>query len=220
MSKKEVLYYEVEKIPCKASKTYLFFKRIFDIIFAVLAGLILLPLLLVIAICVKIDSKGTVLYRHRRIGKHGKYIYLYKFRTMFSDSDNLEKYFNDEQMAEYLENFKVEDDPRITKLGKFLRKTSLDELPQILNIIAGDMSLIGPRPVLEDELLRYEERLPIFLSVTPGMTGWWACHGRSKLTYAERIELELYYAEHCNILLDIKCFFKTVIGVLKGDGAI
>ncbi len=211
---------EVEKLECNASKGYLLFKRVFDVVFCILVGIVISPLLIILALCVKIDSKGTVLFRHKRVGKHGEFIYLYKFRTMVSDANDLDKYFTEEQKKEYLENFKLDDDPRITKMGKFLRKTSLDELPQLLNIINGDMSLIGPRPITELELYRYEDKLPVFLSVTPGLTGWWACQGRSKLTYAERVVLELYYAENCSFKLDVKCFFKTIVSVLLGDGAV
>ncbi len=210
---------EIETAPCKVSPAYLAFKRVFDIIFSLLVFMVCIPIFLVITICIKIDNPGPAFFRHKRVGKNGKFIYIYKFRTMVNDACNLEKYFTPEQMEEFEQNFKLDDDPRITKVGNFLRKTSLDELPQLFNIISGDMSLIGPRPVTESELEKFGDKLGIFLSVTPGLSGWWACHGRSSLSYAERVVLETYYAENCSLKLDIKCFLKTIICVLKGSGA-
>ncbi len=210
---------DIEPTPCKISPAYLAFKRIFDIVFSVLVFIVCIPIFLIIIICIKIDNPGPALFRHKRVGKDGKFIYLFKFRTMVNDAWNFEKYFTPEQMEEFNINFKLDDDPRITKIGNFLRKTSLDELPQLFNIISGDMSLIGPRPVTESELEKFGDKLSLFLSVTPGLTGWWACHGRSCLSYAERVVLETYYAENCSLALDIKCFFKTIICVLKGSGA-
>ncbi|MCD7893365.1 MAG: sugar transferase [Erysipelotrichaceae bacterium] len=117
-------------------------------------------------------------------------------------------------------NFKLENDPRITKVGNILRKTSLDELPQILNIFLGNMSIIGPRPVIDEEVELYGKDKDKFLSVKPGLTGYWAANGRSSTTYEERMEMELYYVENCSIWLDIKIFFKTIISVLKREGAV
>lgn len=210
---------EIENVPCSASKSYLIFKRIFDIIFSSIVILISSPFWLIIVLLIKLDSSGPALYRHKRVGKHGKFIYLYKFRTMVHDADNIDKYLSPEQLEEYLREFKLDDDPRITRMGKFLRKTSIDEVPQLLNVIGGTMSLIGPRPVTEKELEKFEDDLPVFLSITPGITGWWACHGRSCVVYKERVKLEVYYAKNCCFTLDAKCFFKTIVSVIKGEGA-
>lgn len=202
-------------------KVYHFTKRMFDILVSGFCLIILLPIFLLICILIKLDSKGKVFYKHKRIGKNGEYIYLYKFRSMYSDSkERLEELLKDPIIKkEWEENYKLENDPRITKVGNILRKTSLDELPQLLNILKGDMSLVGPRPVIDEEIEKYGLYKKKFLSVTPGLTGWWACNGRSCTSYEKRMELELYYVDHCSIWLDIKCIFKTVIAVIKRDGA-
>ena len=202
-------------------KVYLGIKRIFDIVASLLAIILLSPVFLIFIVLIRIDSKGKAFYKHKRIGKYGKYIYLYKFRSMYIDADDrLKELLKDPKMKkEWEENFKLENDPRITKIGKFLRKTSLDELPQLLNILKGDMSIVGPRPVIDEEIKKYGKNQKKFLSVTPGLTGWWACNGRSDITYEERMKLELYYVDHCSLLLDIKCILKTVIAVLRKSGA-
>lgn len=206
---------------CIRKKIYLVIKRIFDIVVSGFCLIILLPIFLFICILIKLDSKGKVFYKHKRIGKHGEYIYLYKFRSMYSDSkERLEELLKNPQIRkEWEENYKLEHDPRITKVGNILRKTSLDELPQLLNILKGDMSLVGPRPVIDEEIEKYGLYKNKFLSVTPGLTGWWACNGRSCTSYEKRMELELYYIENCSILLDIKCILKTIIAVIKRNGA-
>lgn len=200
---------------------YNFIKRLSDIILTWIALIVLSPIFLLIAILIKIDSKGSVFYKHKRIGKNGEYIYLYKFRSMYSDSkERLEKLLENPKIRkEWEENFKLDNDPRITKIGKFLRKTSLDELPQLLNILMGDMSLVGPRPIIDGEIEKYGKDTSKFLSVTPGLTGWWACNGRSCTSYDERKKLELYYVDHRSIRLDFKIILKTFISVLKGNGA-
>ena len=149
----------------------------------------------------------------------GKIIKLYKFRSMVINAEELIKSFTPEQMREYKENYKLTNDPRITKVGKFLRKTSLDELPQLINIINGDLSIIGPRPVVADELEKYGVNKDKFLSVTPGLTGYWAANGRSNTTYEQRMEMELYYIDNLSLKMDIKVFFKTILSVLKKEGA-
>lgn len=194
-------------------------KRILDIILSLVALVILLPVFLIIAIAIKLDSKGTVFFKHKRIGKKGKDIYIYKFRTMKPNAEDMIKNFTEEQMKEFKESYKLKDDPRITKIGKFLRKASLDELPQIINILKGELSIIGPRPVIEEELEKYAENKDKFLSATPGLTGYWQANGRSATTYEERMKMELYYVDNCSLWLDIKIFFKTIISVLKKEGA-
>mgnify|MGYP000087536367 FL=1 len=180
------------------------------------------PFFILISILIKLDDKGPVFYKHKRIGHMNKDLYLYKFRSMTTKYKTFDEFYEiltNEQKEEWNQNFKLENDPRITKIGKFLRKTSLDELPQILNILKGDMSIIGPRPVIQDEVEKYGEDKTKFLSVKPGLTGYWAANGRSSTTYEERIALELYYIDHCSLWLDIKIFFKTIFSVLMREGA-
>jgi len=194
-------------------------KRIMDLILSTIGLIILLPVFLIIAIAIKIESKGPVFFKHTRIGKNGKIIKIYKFRSMVQNAEDLIKNFTNEQMKEYKENYKLANDPRITKVGKILRKTSLDELPQIINIIKGELSIIGPRPVVQEELEKYGDKAAKFLSVTPGLTGYWAANGRSDTTYEKRMEMELFYVDNLSMKLDLKIFFKTIISVLKKEGA-
>lgn len=201
-----------------SKKVYIKIKRVIDVILASVALILLSPLFAIIAIAIKIDSKGPVFFAHKRIGKNGKIIKLYKFRSMVINAEELIKSFTPEQMREYKENYKLTNDPRITKVGKFLRKTSLDELPQLINIINGDLSIIGPRPVVADELEKYGVNKDKFLSVTPGLTGYWAANGRSNTTYEQRMEMELYYIDNLSLKMDIKVFFKTILSVLKKEG--
>jgi len=204
----------------KRQSPYRYIKRFMDVILATIALVVLSPIFLIIAIAIKIESKGPVFFKHTRIGKNGKIIKLYKFRSMVINAEELIKSFTPEQMKEYKENYKLTNDPRITKIGKFLRKTSLDELPQLLNIIKGDLSIIGPRPVVTDELEKYGANTKKFLSVTPGLTGYWAANGRSCTTYEQRMQMELYYIDNLSLKMDIKVFFKTIEAVIKREGAI
>ncbi len=194
-------------------------KRTADILVSLIGLIFLSPLFLIISIAVKLDSKGPAFFVHKRIGKDGKIINVYKFRTMVDNAEGLIRKFTPEQLKKFNENFKLEDDPRITRIGKFLRKTSLDELPQLLNILKGELSIIGPRPVVSNEIERYGENKEKFLSVTPGLTGYWAANGRSCTTYEERMQMELYYVDNISLKTDIEIFFKTIILVLKREGA-
>ena len=203
----------------KIRSIYKYIKRFMDIVLASVGLVVLSPVFLIIAILIKVESKGKVFFKHKRIGKNGKEIYIYKFRTMVENAEDLIKQFTPEQMKEFKENFKLENDPRVTKIGKILRKTSLDELPQLINIIKGDISIIGPRPVISEELEKYGMNKNRFLSVTPGLTGYWAANGRSNTTYEQRMEMELYYVDNMSFKLDLKVFFKTVLSVLKREGA-
>lgn len=200
-------------------KIYRGFKRIADIVLGCIGLIILLPVFLIIGICIKIDSKGPVIFAHKRIGKNGKKFNMYKFRSMYENAEEMIDNFSEEQKREWQENFKLENDPRITRVGNFLRKTSLDELPQIVNIIKGDLSIIGPRPIVDEELEKYGENKEKFLSITPGLTGYWQANGRSNTTYEERMQMELYYIDNQSLWLDIKIFFKTIVSVLKKEGA-
>lgn len=211
----------VPKIAKGASKiNYISVKRIIDVIISIIGLIVLSPIFLILAIIIKLDSKGPVFFAHTRYGKDGKKFKMYKFRTMYENAQDMINDFTPEQMKEWKENFKLQDDPRITKVGKFLRKTSLDELPQIVNIIKGDLSIIGPRPVIEEELEKYGDNKDKFLSVTPGLTGYWQANGRSSTTYEQRMEMELYYIDNISPKLDVKIFFKTIESVIKKEGAI
>ena len=194
-------------------------KRVFDIVFSLIGMVLLSPVFFIIAVIIKLDSKGPVFFVHSRIGEKGKPIGIYKFRTMVNNAEDLIKSFTPEQKEEFERSYKLEDDPRITKVGDFLRKTSLDELPQILNILKGELSIIGPRPIVENELEKYGDNKDKFLSVKPGLTGYWQVNGRSNINYEERMNLELYYVDNQSLLLDVKIFFKTFGTVLKHEGA-
>lgn len=208
------------KISTKSFLAYSFFKRSFDIISATIGLIVLLPLFLVLAILVKLDSKGPIFFSHKRIGKNKKTIGIYKFRSMVSNSDEVFKNFTKEQREEFEKNFKLDDDPRITKVGNFLRKTSLDELPQLLNIIKGDMSVVGPRPIVNAEVEKYGVYADKMFSVKPGLTGFWQANGRSDTTYEERVQMDMYYIDNRSFLLDIKIILKTIISVIKKEGAV
>lgn len=208
-----------EKSLLDKKELYLSFKRGTDIFISSLALVILLPFITLISILIKIDSKGKVFYKQTRIGKNGKYFTIYKFRTMVSDANNFSKYFTKEQMEKYKINYKLDNDPRITKIGKILRKTSLDELPQLINILKGDLSIIGPRPVVDGEIEKYGLNKNKLLSVTPGLTGNWAANGRSCTSYEERMKMELDYVENISFKMDMEIFFKTIICVFKRKGA-
>lgn len=203
----------------KKKPIFSFFKRFFDILLSFLAIVILSPLLIVLAILVKTTSKGPVFYKHKRIGRKGKPFYMLKFRTMKNDNRPIEQQLSKEQIEQFYREFKVDNDPRITKMGKFLRKTSLDELPQLFNIFVGQMSIVGPRPIIDIETGKYGLTKNVLLSVRPGLTSYWACHGRSSVDYTERVNMELYYIKHKSLWMDIKIIFLTAFKVFKRDGA-
>lgn len=204
----------------KASPAYLAVKRALDIVLSGTGLLVLSPVLAVIAILIKLEDGGPVLHHRWCVGKNGKYDML-KFRTMVTDANNFEKYFTPEQMEEYKKNIKLDNDPRITKVGNFLRRKSLDELMQLVTIFRGDMSIVGPRPMVEDESKHFGNQLVKVLEAKPGLTGYWQVNGRSDCTYesGERQKLELYYVEHRSLGLDISIFFKTFAVVINGKGA-
>lgn len=198
---------------------YRIIKRILSILFSVISIIVLSPLFIIISLIVKISSKGSVFFIHERIGLKGKKFKLIKFRTMVDNAEDMIASFNPEQKKEWEENFKLKYDPRITKIGKFLRKTSLDELPQLINILKGDMSFVGPRPIVEDELSWYGDNKEKLLSVKPGLTGWWAVNGRSDVPYPERCDLELYYVDHVSFGFDFLILLKTLGAIIRKDGA-
>lgn len=210
-----------EKInkPSEISASYRITKRALDVILGVVASIILLPFMLIIALIIKLDSKGPVIFVHNRIGQNGHPLPLYKFRSMRMNAEAEIAYFTPEQQAEWETNFKLDNDPRITRVGHFLRKTSLDELPQLYNIIRGDLSIVGPRPVIAEELEKYGDNKDKFLSVKPGLTGYWQAYARSDCSYEQRMEMELYYVDNASLLWDIKIIFATVLAVLRKTGA-
>ena len=204
---------------------YNFTKRIIDIIGSIIGILILIPTTLIIYLARKVlkEDKGPLFYEQLRYGKNGKVFRLYKFRSMCIGADKkLKEYLenNDEAREEFEKTHKLQNDPRITKIGNFLRKSSLDELPQMINILKGDMSFVGPRPVVEKEVEEYGANKDKFLSVRPGLTGYWQVNGRSNTTYEQRMQMELYYIDNLSLKMDIKVFFKTILSVLKKEGAI
>ena len=200
-------------------------KRLFDIFVGLIGTLLLIPITIGIYIAKKIlkEDNGPIFYDQLRIGKNGKYFKLYKYRSMIVGADEILKEYlekNEEARIEFEENQKLKNDPRITKLGKFLRKTSLDEFPQFINILKGDMSLVGPRPIVDREVKLFGDKMKTVHSVRPGLTGYWAANGRSDTTYDQRVEMEAYYAENFSLLLDIKIILKTIKSVIKKEGAI
>lgn len=200
-------------------------KRIFDLTAILISSPVWVPVMIVIMILQKIFNPGPVLFVSKRLGLHGKTIGTYKFRSMIPKycgekaEDIFARMGRQDLVDEYKENRKVDNDPRITKFGKLLRATSIDELAQILNVIKGEMSLVGPRPILKEEKEYYSDRAPLLFSVRPGITGLWQVSGRSDLSFNERVELELYYAQNWSFWLDIKILLKTVGVVLFGKGA-
>ena len=214
-----------EKTKTNKKIMYNFIKRTIDAIGALIGIIILIPATIIIYLARKIlkEDKGPLFYEQLRYGKNGKVFRLYKFRSMCIGADKkLKEYLanNEEARKEFKKTHKLQNDPRITPIGNFLRKTSLDELPQMINILRGDMSFVGPRPVVEKEVEEYGTNKDKFLSVRPGLTGYWQVNGRSNTTYEERMEMELYYVDNCSLWLDIKIFFKTFITVFKKEGAV
>ena len=198
-------------------------KALCECVLAALAVVCLIPVFIVLALLVKCSSRGPVFYRARRLGVNGKPIEVWKFRTMYQDADaRLKKLLaeNPELKKEWDENFKLKNDPRVTPLGRILRKTSLDELPQFVNVLRGEMAVIGPRPIVEDEVEYYGKHYEVFSRVKPGITGLWQVSGRSETTYEQRIILDMYYVNNWSIWLDYYIFLKTIKVVLTGRGAV
>lgn len=204
----------------KGGKAYLFFKRVFDVVFSFLAIVVLFPFMLVIGLIVVLTSKGPMIYVSERVGKGGKVFKFLKFRSMYADAD--------ERLDDLLKNneidggvtFKMKDDPRITPFGKFIRRTSIDELPQLFNILVGDMSFVGPRPGTVREYALYSEKDKQRLLVPQGLTGEWQVHGRSKTTFERMIEMDLsYIADKQSLIYDLKLIFMTFVVVFKKEGA-
>lgn len=208
----------------KVSWFYRLVKRSFDCVSALLAFLVLLPLLLVLSILVLCASRGPIIYKDKRVGKGGKAINVLKFRTMYVDAEeHPERYFNDAQMTQWKEERKVDNDPRIYPLGRFLRRSSLDELPQLANIIGGQMAVVGNRAITQEEADAHytKEEQAILNSARPGLTGYWQVHGRNKITYesGERQKMNLHYFAIRSLWQDFKIIFETIPAIFRKDEA-
>lgn len=200
----------------QGNRIYLFFKRLIDILGAGFGLIILSPIFLIVAIAIKVeDSKGSVLFSQKRVGQYGKKFNMYKFRSMVSNAEELKaKLMEQNEMSGPM--FKMKHDPRITKVGKFIRKTSIDELPQLINILKGEMSLVGPRPSLPKEVDKFEPWMLERLEVKPGLTCYWQVMGRNDIDFEDWMKLDIKYVHDRNLWLDIKLIFKT-FSVLFGD---
>lgn len=197
-------------------------KFAFDMLVTFCGTLLILPVLLLVAILVGIDNKGSIFFAHRRIGRNGREFPCYKFQTMVSNADEvLVKHLSENAAArrEWEESFKLTNDPRVTRLGAWLRKTSLDELPQVFNVLKGEMSLVGPRPVVQAEIEKYGEHIREYYMVRPGITGMWQTSGRSDTTYAERVAMDTWYVRNWSLWIDMKYLLKTFSAVLEKKGA-
>tara|TARA_Y100001978_G_C23598041_1_gene387279 strand:+ start:322 stop:975 length:654 start_codon:yes stop_codon:yes gene_type:complete len=197
-------------------KIYLKLKSIFDFIFSFIFIILGLPLFLLIALLVKFSSRGPILFKHKRIGKNFKTFNCLKFRTMHPESEDILKNLLDNNpkiKEEFEKNQKLKNDPRITIIGKFLRKTSLDELPQFINVLRMEMSIIGPRPIIKEEIIRYDSSIKKVLSIKPGITGLWQVSGRNNLSYPKRVYLDSLYIDKINPIMDLRIMIRT-IGVL------
>ncbi len=203
-------------------KLYSITKRLFDIICSLIGLILSSPLFIIMGLLIRVEDGGTPIFKQDRIGKNGKIFKCYKFRSMVKNADEI--LFRTLEMdkivaAEYKKNKKLKNDPRITKVGKFMRKTSIDELPQLINVLKGDMSLIGNRPYLPREKEDMGEYYQDIIKSRPGITGYWQTSGRSELDFEERLKLESYYSNHMSLKMDIKIFFLTFYVVLFGKGA-
>ena len=196
--------------------TYKFFKRLCDFILASFLVVILIPIFVLIACIIKANSRGPIFFKQRRVGKNKKSFSCFKFRTMHPEAEFMLKKLlktNEDIQIEFKNNQKLIKDPRITAIGKYLRFTSLDEIPQIFNILKGEMSFIGPRPIIQEEIERYDDKFEKAFSVYPGMSGLWQVSGRNNLSYKRRVQLDVIYAKNINFKLDLNIFFRT-LGVI------
>jgi lipopolysaccharide/colanic/teichoic acid biosynthesis glycosyltransferase len=208
--------------PIASSAGWRALKRSFDIATALVLIIVSLPLFLIIALAIEMESPGSVFFAHRRLRQGGTEFGLIKFRTMVPDAEarlqtHLQAY--PDQMAEWKARYKLRNDPRVTRVGRVLRKTSLDELPQLFNVLAGTVSLVGPRAIVRDEVERFGAYAPTILSIKPGMTGLWAVSGRSEVSQRERALLEYRYVMEWSFLGDLQILLQTIPAVLHGHGA-
>ena len=201
-----------------------FLKRILDIIFSVILLIILSPVFIIIAICIKLESKGSVFFKHLRVGFNEKEFYCYKFRSMVDNADKKTNALTENSLQQNKVFLKLEDDSRVTRIGKFIRKYSIDELPQLFNVLKGEMSLVGPRPIVKWELEQIKNNYHNYsykkmFKVLPGITGLWQVSGRSLLNDEKRLELEIFYVDNWSLNLDIKILLKTIVVVIFHKGA-
>ncbi len=200
-----------------------YWKRVFDVVFSITAIILFFPFFILLGILIKLNDRGPILFKQKRVGYKGKEFYIYKFRTMYPDAEERLKEIlknNPQAKKEWEETFKLKNDPRITPIGKFLRRTSLDEVPQFINVLKGEMSVVGPRPVKKEELEKYYGKYArYYTSVKPGITGLWQVEGRNDLSYKERVRKDVFYAKKHSFLLDMKIILKTIKVVLTGKGA-
>lgn len=213
---------DIKNVESERKIYYKLVKRFFDLFIGLVGIFFMIPIAIVVKIMyVCTGDYKSIFYTHKRVGKNGKEFRMFKFRTMVPNSKEILKEMLKEPKyaKEWKKNQKIENDPRITKVGKILRKTSLDELPQMINVLLNNMSLIGPRPLVPGELAAHDGDATIYEKVKPGITSWWASHGRSETTYEERLALEYFYIQNCSILLDIKCIFATIKAVICKTGA-
>lgn len=203
-----------DRIVVKENKSYLILKRMVDILGSIVGLLISLPGILIIVVLIKFEDGGPIIFKQTRIGKNGKKFFIYKFRSMRVDAEEIKaKLLCKNEISGAM--FKMKDDPRVTKIGKFIRKTSLDEIPQFINVLKGDMSLVGPRPPLAEEVEVYTDYELQRLLVTPGLSGLWQVSGRSNVSFMEMVSLDLKYIQTRTILLDFFIIFKTIANMFK-----
>jgi len=207
--------------PDRAWSTGAFPKRIVDVAGSILLGLVFSPLIVAIALLLRREG-GPIIYRHRRVGRDGRMFECLKFRSMVPNAERVLRELlenNPDMKAEWVRDHKLRCDPRVTPLGRFLRRTSLDELPQLWNVLRGEMSLVGPRPIVREEVMRYGRYLPVYISAKPGITGLWQVTGRNNTDYRRRVALDVYYIRKRSLLLDLYILLKTPYVVLGGGGA-
>jgi lipopolysaccharide/colanic/teichoic acid biosynthesis glycosyltransferase len=209
-----------QHFPSSEGKNYLFalaLKRTVDVVVSAASLIILSPVLLIIAVLVRIGDNGPVIYRRRVVGPNGAFD-AFKFRSMRVDADTI--LANDVRLRrEFEKNFKLVSDPRVTKIGRWLRKLSLDEAPQLINVLRGEMTLVGPRMITEPELDKYGPAKALLLSVKPGLTGYWQVYGRQEVDYADRVKMDIFYIQNWSLLLDLRLLLLTPLRVLRGTGA-
>lgn len=199
---------------------YKYIKRLFDIIIVLFSFVLFIPISILVKVSfLCLGDTGGIFFKQKRVGKNGRFFIIYKYRSMVHNADELlEELLKDEKYKNaWTENQKIENDPRITPIGRFLRKSSLDELPQILNVLKGEMSIVGPRPLVEGELEAHGGS-KLYWQAKPGITGWWASHGRSDVDYDERLKMEYFYVRNMSFKLDMICIYKTIIAVIKHKG--
>lgn len=193
-------------------------KRVLDLVLGTFALLIFFPLFLIVSLLILVTEGRPIVFKQKRLGQDGDEFYIYKFRTMVKNAEEILR-SRPELMEEYRQTYKITNDPRISKLGKFLRKTSLDELPQLFNVLGGTMSMVGPRPIVPSEIEKYGEYDFVYKAMKPGCAGLWQCSGRSEISYVERVKLDVHYFEHASVWYDLYILFRTFVDVVRCRGA-